>query len=275
MGKVLVVAARKGGVGKSTTVLNLAAGLARQGKKVLCLDLDNQHSLTVSMGLKEPDKLPITIATIIADIINKRDIDPTAGIIRHDEGIDLMPANNTLLGMEISIAPLVGREILIKKYLNKVKHLYDYIIIDTSPSVDILATNALAAADSVIIPVMPKFLDAKGLELLLRSIADIREDINPNLEICGILLTMVDKRTNFTKEIISLIENAYGRNIRIFNDHVPHSIRAAEASALGKSIFSYDPNGKAATAYAALTREVLVDICGAVAQERGRGNVQG
>ena len=219
--------------------------------------LDNQHSLTVSLGIKDPDALPITIATIFADIVNKRDIDPAAGIIHHEEGIDLMPANNTLTGMEISIAPLVGREILIKKYLNKVKHLYDYIIIDTSPSVDILATNALVAADSVIIPVTPKFLDAKGLELLLRSIADVREDINPNLDISGILLTMVDMRTNFAREIISLIENAYGANIHIFNEHVPHSIRAAEASATGKSIFSHDPSGKVAAAYAALAREVL------------------
>jgi chromosome partitioning protein len=163
MGKILVVANRKGGCGKSITSANLAVGLARQGKKVLCLDLDNQHSLTVSMGVKEPDKLPITIATIIADIISKRDIDVTAGIIRHEEGVDLMPANNSLTGMELSIAPLVGREILIKKYLNKVKSLYDYCIIDTSPSIEILTINALAAANSVIIPVTPKFLDVKGL----------------------------------------------------------------------------------------------------------------
>jgi chromosome partitioning protein len=257
MGKTIVITNRKGGCGKSFTTANLGIGLARQGKKVLVIDADNQHSLTVSMGVKEPDSLPVTIATVLGDIINKKEIDPKAGIIRHSEGVDLMPANNGLTGIELSIAPLVGREILLRKYLNKVKSLYDYCLIDTSPTLDILTINSLAAADSAIIPVTPKFLDAKGLELLLVSIAEIREFINPNLDICGILLTMVDVRTNFTKQIISLIENAYGENIRIFKDHIPHSIRAAETSATGKSIFIHDPNGRVATAYDGLTKEVL------------------
>jgi chromosome partitioning protein len=257
MGKVLVITNRKGGCGKSFTTANLGIGLARQGKKVLVIDCDNQHSLTVSMGVKEPDKLPITIATVLGDIINKKEIDPAAGIIHHAEGVDLMPANNTLTGIELSIAPLVGREILLKKYLNKVKPLYDYCLLDTSPTLDILTINALAAADSTIIPVTPKYLDAKGLELLLTSIAEMREFINPNLDISGILLTMVDNRTNFTKEIINIIEKSYGETIRIFKDHIPHSVRAAETSATGKSIFTHDPNGKVAAAYDGLTREVL------------------
>ena len=257
MGKVLVITNRKGGCGKSFTTANLGIGLARQGKKVLVIDCDNQHSLTVSMGVKEPDKLPITIATILGDIINKKEIEPSAGIIHHAEGVDLMPANNTLTGIELSIAPLVGREILLKKYLNKVKPLYDYCLIDTSPTLDILTINALAAADSAIIPVTPKYLDAKGLELLLTSVAEIREFINPNLDISGILLTMVDNRTNFTKEIINIIEKSYGETIRIFKDLIPHSVRAAETSATGKSIFTHDPNGKVAAAYDGLTREVL------------------
>jgi chromosome partitioning protein len=259
MGKVFVITNRKGGCGKSFTTASLGVGLARQGKKVLLLDTDNQHSLTVSMGVTEPENLPVTIATVITDIINKKEIDPAAGLIRHSEEIDLMPANSSLTGMEISLAPLMGREILIKKYLGKVKHLYDYCLIDTSPTLDILTINALAAADGVIIPVTPKYLDAKGLELLLKSIADMQEFINPSLSICGILLTMVDKRTNFTKQIINVIEEAYGESIRIFKEHIPHSIRAAETSATGKSIFTHDPNGKIAAAYAALTREVLED----------------
>ena len=173
MSKILVVTNRKGGCGKSFTTANLGIGLARQGKKVLCLDLDNQHSLTVSMGVKEPDKLPVTIATVITDIINKKEIDPTAGIIHHPEGVDLLPASNSLTGIELSIAPLVGREVIIRKYLKTVRPLYDYCLLDTSPTLDILTINALAAAHGAIIPVTPKFLDAKGLELLLRSIADI------------------------------------------------------------------------------------------------------
>jgi len=257
VGKVFVITNRKGGCGKSFTTANLGFALARQGKRVLCIDADNQNSLTVSMGVSEPDRLPVTIATVITNIINKNEIDPTAGIIHHAEGVDLMPANSSLTGIELTLAPLYGREIILRKYLNKVKPIYDYCLIDTSPTLDILTINALAAADSAIIPVTPKFLDAKGLELLLMSIVDIREDINPNLSICGILMTMVDKRTNFTKEIISMIEAAYGEKIRIFKEHVPHSIRAAESSATGKSIFTHDPNGKIAMAYNTLAMDVL------------------
>jgi chromosome partitioning protein len=257
MGKVLAITNRKGGCGKSFTTASLAFGLARQGKKVLCLDTDNQHSLTVSLGVKEPDKLPVTLTTVIMDIINKKTIDPTAGIIRHAEGIDLMPANDSLTGMELMLAPLMGRETILRKYINKVKPLYDFVLIDTCPTLDVLTINALAAADSALIPVTPKYLDAKGLELLLKSIANICEDINPNLDICGILLTMVNNRTNFSKSIINVIKEAYGEEIHIFKDTIPHSVRAAETSALGKSIFLHDPNGKVAEAYDALAKGVL------------------
>ena len=163
MGKVFVIANRKGGCGKSMTAASLGFGLARQGKKTLLIDTDNQHSLTVSMGVAEPDKLPVTLASVISDIISKKDIDQTAGIIRHAEGVDLMPANDSLTGMELILAPLMGREIILRKYINKVRPLYDYILIDTCPTLELLTINALAAADSVFIPVIPKSLDAKGL----------------------------------------------------------------------------------------------------------------
>jgi len=257
MGKVFVVSNRKGGCGKSFTTASLGVGLARQGKKVLCIDTDNQHSLTISLGVKEPDKLPVTLKTIIMDIIDEKEIDPTAGIIHHAEGIDLMPANNSLTGIELALATLMGRETILRQYIERVSPLYDYCLIDTCPTLDMLAINSLAAANSVIIPVTPKYLDAKGLELLLRSISKIRKQINPQLSICGILMTMVDSRTNFTKDIIKMISEAYGEKIRIFKDAIPHSVRAAETSATGKSIFLHDPNGKVAAAYDALTREVL------------------
>ena len=257
MGKVFVICNRKGGCGKSFTTASLGVGLARQGKKVLLIDTDNQHSLTVSMGVEEPDNLPVTISTVIESIIKKNDYDPTAGIIHHSEGVDLLPANDSLTGIELTLAPLMGRENILRKYISKVKSLYDIILLDTSPTLDVLTINTLAAADSVIIPVMPKFLDAKGLELLLKSIANIKEEINPNLTICGILLTMVDNRTKFSKGIINLIKEAYGEEIRIFNEPIPHSVRAAEASATGKSIFTHDPNGRVAAAYEALAKGVL------------------
>ena len=169
MGKVFVVINRKGGCGKSFTTASLGVGLARQGKKALLIDADNQCSLTVSMGVKEPDNLNISLTTIISDIIAKKDIDPTERIIHHAEGVDLMPANDSLTGMELTLAPMIGREIILRKYINKIKSLYDYCLIDTCPTLDVLTVNALAAADSAIIPVTPKFLDAKGLELLLKA----------------------------------------------------------------------------------------------------------
>lgn len=257
MGKTIVIANRKGGCGKSMTTASLGVGLARQGIKTLILDADSQHSLTVSMGVAEPDKLPITLTSVMYGIINEQTIDPTNGIVHHSEGVDLMPSNSSLAGIEIALAPLIGRETILKQYIDSVKSLYGFVLIDTAPTLDLLTINALAAADSIIIPVAPRFLDAKGLELLLKTIAQVRRSINPNLIIDGILLTMVDQRANFTKDIIALIENSYGERIRIFSEYIPRSIRATEASATGKSIFIHDEKGKVAAAYAALTREVL------------------
>ena len=258
MGKTIVVAARKGGVGKTMTAVSLSVGLAREGNRTLVIDADSQHSLTVSLGVKEPDKLPVTLASVMTNIINESPFDPTAGLIHHSEGVDLLPANNTLTGIELALAPLIGRETVLRQYIDMVKPMYDAIIIDTAPTLDLLTVNALAAAGSVIIPVAPKYLDAKGLELLLKAVAQVKRQINPTLSIEGILLTMVDRRANFTREIISLIENAYGGNIKIFSEHIPRSVRASESTALGVSIFNHDPNGKVAAAYRSLVREVLL-----------------
>jgi chromosome partitioning protein len=260
MGKTIAVSNMKGGVGKTMTALSLGAGLVQQGKSVLCLDADAQHSLTVSFGISKSDKLPITLSTMLMNIINETDFELMTGIVHHSDGLDLLPSNSNLAGMEVTLAGLIGRETILRQYIEKVKPLYDYVIVDCAPSLDLLTVNALVAADSVIIPVVPRFLDAKGLELLLKSIAQIRKQINPTLSISGILLTMVDKRAHFTRDIITLVENAYGGNIRIFSEHVPISVRASESTAHGVSIFSYEPNGKVAAAYAALTREVLSDV---------------
>jgi len=179
MGKTIVITNRKGGTGKSATCANLGIGLARQGKSVLILDADSQSSLSISLGVLEPDKLPLTLATVMSNIINETEFNPTDGIIRHTEGVDLMPANNSLARMEIELASLlVGRETVLRQYIEMVKPLYDYVIVDTAPTLGLLTVNALAAADSVIIPVTPKFLDAKGLELLLKTISQIRLENN-------------------------------------------------------------------------------------------------
>lgn len=259
MGKTIAISNMKGGVGKTLTCASLGAGLARLGKKVLCLDADAQHSLTVSFGVTEPNKLPVTLSTVMTHIINEADFDPATGIVHHSDGVDLLPSNSALAGMEISLAGLIGRETILRQYIDMVKPLYDYVIVDCAPSLNLLTINALAAANSVIIPVVPRYLDAKGLELLLKSIAQIKRQINPLLSISGILLTMVDKRANFTREIISLVENAYGENIRIFGEHIPFSVRASESTAQGISIFTHDPRGRVAAAYDALTKEVDSD----------------
>jgi len=149
MSKVIVIANRKGGCGKSMTAASLGFGLARQDKKTLIIDADSQHSHTVSMGIPEPDKLPVSLATIINDVINEKDIDPNSGIIHNAEGVDVMPSNNSLAGMEIALAPLIGRETILRQYIEKVRPLYDYCLIDTAPTLDLLTVNALAAAEEV------------------------------------------------------------------------------------------------------------------------------
>ena len=208
MGKTILVAARKGGVGKTTTTVSLGIGLAREGNRVLLIDADSQHSLTASLGVREPEKCKVTLSTVISEIIGECGIDTTAGIIRHTEGVDFLPSNNTLAGIELVLAPLIGRESILRQYIEKMKPLYDYIIIDTAPTLDLLTINALAAADSVIIPICPKFLDALGLEQLLKAVAQIRRQINPLLAVECILLTMADRRANHSRDIVSLVENA-------------------------------------------------------------------
>jgi chromosome partitioning protein len=265
MGKIqktaqtLAIANRKGGCGKTMTAVSLAAGIAKHGKRVLAIDADSQGSMSVSFGIAEPDKLANTLATAMTHIVNETDSNPLAGVIHNAEGVDVMPANSNLSALEISLAGIIGRETVMRQYIDKVKPLYDYIVLDTAPTLDLMTVNALAAADSVIIPVAPKFLDALGLGLLLKSVAQIRRQINPNLEIGGILLTMVDRRANLTRDVIASIENAYGGKIKIFSESVPRSVRAAESSANGVSIFKHDPNGKVAAAYSALVEGVLAN----------------
>jgi chromosome partitioning protein len=257
MGKTIFVGARKGGVGKTMTAASLGFGLAKKGNRVLLLDCDSQHSLTVSLGVREPDKLTATLTSIMNDIINERNINPMAGIQHHSEGVDFLPANSGLTGIELALTQLLGREMVLRQYIDMVKDRYDYVIIDTAPSLDLLTVNALAAADTVIIPVCPKYLDALGLELLLKAIAQIKRQINPMLSISGILMTIVDRRANLTREVVASIEQAYGSNIRIFGEHIPRSVKAAECSAQGVSIYHHDPNGKVASAYSSLVGEVM------------------
>ena len=255
--KVIAITNQKGGVGKTTTTVNLGVGLNKfYGKKVLLLDADPQSSLTIALGNKNPDALDDTLASAMNAVIDDRPFDETAGILHHSEGVDLLPSNIELSGMEVGLFNVMSREYVLRNYIDTVRKNYDYVLIDCMPSLGMMTINALAAADSVVIPSQPSFLSAKGLDLLLRSISKVKRSINPDLKIDGILLTMVDGRTNNAREIIESLRSTVGRSIRIFDTEIPHSVRAAECSVTGESIFAHDRNGKVAEAYEKLTKEV-------------------
>ena len=255
--QIIAVSNQKGGVGKTTTCVNLGIGLARAGKKVLVVDADPQGSLTISLGNPQPDKLPVTLADIMGKVLMDEPILPGEGILHHPEGVDLMPADIQLSGMEVSLVNAMSRETILRQYLNSVRNQYSHILIDCQPSLGMLTVNALAAANRVLIPVQAEYLPAKGLEQLLSTISKVRRQINPKLQIDGILLTMVNSRTNFAKEISTLLRDTYGSKIKVFGTEIPHSVRAKETSAEGKSIYAHDPGGKVAEAYQNLTKEVL------------------
>ena len=244
-------------MGKTTTAGNLGIGLVKQGKKVLLIDADAQGSLTASLGFKEPDEIKHTLAGVMAKMINDEEIEEGYGIISHEEGIDLMPGNIELSGVEVSLVNIMSRELVMRSYVERIKDGYDYILIDCAPSLGMLTINAFACADSILIPVQAAYLPVKGLQQLIRTVGKVKRHINPRLVIEGILLTMVDSRTNYARDISSLLKESYGSKVRIFKSSIPFSVRAAEISAEGVSIYRHDPKGKVAAAYQTLTKEVL------------------
>jgi chromosome partitioning protein len=258
MSKVIAVCNQKGGVGKTTTALNLGAGLAREGRKVLLVDSDPQSDLTCSAGIdSEAVEKSLGRLMYLATENYKPVVEDS--IIHHPEGFDLIPSNMDLSSMETRLVNAMSREKVLHNLLKEVKSDYDYILIDCMPSLGMLTINALTAADSVIIPVQAQYLPAKGMTQLFRSIDMVRNHTNEGLKIEGIVMTLVDGRTNLARDVISAIRTNYGMNIRIFDTQIPVAVRAAEASRTGVSLFKYDAQNKAAKAYEALTKEVIAD----------------
>ena len=255
--EIICISNQKGGVGKTTTAENLGIGLARQGKRVLLVDLDPQGSLTIALGNQRPDDLDVTVTDVMRNTIEGKEMPEGYGVIHHPEGVDLLPANIELAGMEAALVNVMSRETVLKEYLSSVRENYDSILIDCMPSLGMLTINALTAADSIIIPMQPQYLSAKGLEQLLGTVNKVKRQLNPKLRIEGILLTMVDGRTNQSKEVSELVRAVYGKQIRVFDTEIPRSVRVSEIPARGSSIYMHDPKGKASEQYKKLTEEVM------------------
>lgn len=255
--KIIAICNQKGGVGKTTTTVNLGIGLAKEGKRVLVIDADPQGDLTTCLGWKNGDELQTTLADLMNKTLTERPIGKGEGILHHEEGVDLLPSNLELSAMEMNLVNAMSRELTLKNCLKEIKKDYEYILIDCMSSLGMITVNALAAADSVMIPVQAQYLPAKGMTQLVQTIGKVQRTLNPDLRIDGIVLTLVDGRTNLAKQTLHILRNQYGNRMKIYSSQIPVAVKAAETSFQGKSIYAYDKNSSVAKAYENLTKEVI------------------
>ncbi|MDR1565567.1 MAG: AAA family ATPase [Oscillospiraceae bacterium] len=255
--KIIALCNQKGGCAKTTTTISLGTGLARQGKKVLLIDFDPQANLTQGLGFVEPDEMEFTIGDIMLAVIGGKEPPYIHDCVLKAEGIDLIPSNLGLSTVETPLINALSRESKLKQFLSPLREMYDYILIDTMPSLGLLTINALVAADSVLIPVQAHFFSAKGLEMLINTVSMVRRELNPALEVEGVLITMIQENTNFGRDIADAVRNTYGAYFKIFKNQIPLTIKAAETNSRGMSLFAFDPGNRAAKAYEAIVKEVL------------------
>jgi len=244
---VIAFATQKGGVAKTTSTSNLAAALAEEGHRVLCIDMDPQGNLTMSQGLN-PDSIERSMFDVLVHRL------PIENVITNTE-VDLAVASIDLAGAELALSSMIGRERTLEKSIASIKERYDYILIDTPPSLGLLTINAFVAADGVIVPVQTEYLSLRGLVQLENTLSMVRENLNPHVEIMGILPTMYDRRLLHAREAVEILKENFGD--LVYNTRIRKTIRYAEAPVKGQSVLAYDPEGEAAGMYRDLAKEVL------------------
>lgn len=256
MGKVIAVTNQKGGVGKTVTSICLGVSLADDRKKVLLVDFDPQGNLTKGLGYRDPKSYQYSLKDALFNEVNEIECDWKNYIIHTNEKVDLIPSNISLSGADIQLSNVMSRETIFKRVLAKFKEEYDYILLDTNPALNLFAINCLSAANTVIIPVQAEPYATDGLDDLIHTIATAKKQINPDLQIDGILITMTDARTNLSKHISNEVREVYGKHIKVFDTEIPRAIKTSEASLLGQSPMLYAPTAESSLAYRRLAKEV-------------------